>query len=304
MNINFIKRNSRYLPFIIIIVVFISCDGDTRHPPKKTTEFSRIISFAPSITETLFALSLGEKVVGVTSFCMYPPQARRLPKVGGYIDPNFEMIIRLKPDLVVMLKEQEQLRGFLNANHIAYLTIDNHDLNAILSSIKTIGGACGRENQADSLVGLISGQCRQNIGISTKVPRVLLCVDRNFPGNGAICRVYAAGPTTFYNDLLSATGMENALTKGKIEYQQLSAEGVISLQPDIIIDLSAPSGALLARKALKDWQLLPGIPAIKNRMLFSLSADYMTVPGPRVFLILKDFKRIMKTYQDSTVRKP
>ncbi len=104
----------------------------------------RVISFAPSVTETLFALGLGDRVVGITRYCTYPPQVRNLPQIGGYLDPNFEMILSLKPDLVLLLKEHSSIAGFLKKNGIAFRAIDDENFCDILQSFRTIGGLFGK----------------------------------------------------------------------------------------------------------------------------------------------------------------
>jgi len=293
----------RLCPLLIMSAgLYLTCSGDWPHSHGAYKNYQRIISFAPSITETLFALSCGKNVVGVTAFCTYPAQVRHLPKVGGYIDPNFEMIIRLKPDLVIMLKEHEQLKDFLKLNGIDYLLVDNHNLEAIIGSILQIGTVCGKPKQADSLVSQIKNECIQHVTKQDNPPRVFLCADRDVRGSGAISRVFAAGKSTFYSDLLEATGLQNALRSENLEYPQLSAEGIMQLQPDIIIDLSMRTGSPVLDGGIKDWAALADIPAIKNNMVFCLNGDFMTIPGPRVFLILKEFKKINYLYR-SAMRK-
>jgi iron complex transport system substrate-binding protein len=92
--------------------------------------------------------------------------------------------------------------------------------------------------------------------------------------------------------------MENAVT-AIMDYPQLSLEGILRLQPDIVIDLSMRRAGQLPERIADDWQSLPAIPAVKNGMVFCFSAEYMTIPGPRVFLILKDLKRILSIYRNS-----
>ena len=283
---------------LFLCFLYVPCSGSGVKPEPSESPFHRIISFAPSITETLFALSLGDRVVGVSSFCKYPIETKTLPSVGGFTDPNFEMILQLKPDCVFLLKEQGMLFDFLKRNGIENVCIDNHNVTAILESFRIIGKKCGRVRQADSLVRLINGEFAIKDGREGKIPKVLLCIDRDNPGYGRVSREYAAGPSTFYSDLLNNAGMENAVT-AIMDYPQLSLEGILRLQPDIVIDLSMRRAGQLPERIADDWQSLPAIPAVKNGMVFCFSAEYMTIPGPRVFLILKDLKRILSIYRNS-----
>jgi iron complex transport system substrate-binding protein len=259
--------------------------------------YSRIISFAPSITETLFALFLGNRVVGVSNFCKYPPEVEKIQKIGGYTNPNYEAVLRLKPDLAILLQEHLQMLDFLKKNKIDYLLVDNHNLASILQSIILIGKKCGKSEKADSIVKSVrSAMFRDSTG-NRSPPKVLLCVDRNDQGCGKIIRAYAAGTETFYHDLLKMAGMDNALHGSKIAYPQISAEGIISMEPDIIIDIAMRPDGGESENFKTDWQSLPMVPAVKNNLVFCLEGDYLTIPGPRILKTLSDLQRIRKLYR-------
>jgi iron complex transport system substrate-binding protein len=294
-------RSYYYNPLssMLLCIIFLGpiCHCENKSEPQKSPPkvYTRIISLAPSITETLFALGMGDKVVGVTSFCHYPSEAKKIPSIGGYTDPNFEMMIRAKPDLVVLMKEHHRVIEFLNKNHMEYLLTDNRDLSSIQESIMLIGKKCGKIREADGLVALIKNEVSQKNRLE-KPPRVLVCIDRDNRGSGSIARIFAAGRSTFYNDFLIAAGMENTVD-GRIAYPQISAEGIIYLQPDIIIDITPPELHLSPKSVEVDWKSLNMVPAIKNHMVFCLTEDYLMVPGPRVYMILRDFNRIANTFR-------
>jgi iron complex transport system substrate-binding protein len=280
---------------IFISFLFINCHYEERCTISAERSYKRIISFAPSITETLFALSLGDKVVGVTEFCKYPPEVKTLPKVGGYSDPNYEIILRLRPDLVVLLKEHSSLMGYLKKNKIEYLCIDNQNVTAILSSFILIGQKCNREKQADSLVRLIENELvfGQN---KRPWPKTLICVDRESGGNVKISRIYCAARNSFYNELLTAACMINVWPDSTITFPEVSSEGIIRMQPDIIVDFTVRSQQISERQMKSDWQSLTMVPAVKNNMVFCISHDYATIPGPRILTILHDLKKIDAMY--------
>jgi iron complex transport system substrate-binding protein len=271
------------------------CNLEKKVSNTSVRSYQRIISFAPSITETLFALSLGKNVVGVTDFCNYPPEAKKLPKVGGYTNPNYEIILRLKPDLVVLLKEHSSLFGFLQKNKIEYLCIDNQNIPSILSSFKIIGQKCNREKQADSLDRLIRNEMTREV-LNQPWPKTLICVDRENRGNGKISRIYIAARRSFYNELLSGACMDNVWHDSTITYPEVSSEGIIRMQPDIIIDFTMRAHQVSEQRIKLDWQSLPMLPAVKNNMIFCISNDYATIPGPRILTILRDFKKINSAY--------
>ena len=284
---------------VVMSILFVTVIGCTREQEHLPTTPKRIISLAPSITETLFALGLGDKVVGVTQYCKYPPQAEKLPKIGGYVDPNFELILSLKPDLVVLLKEHSSITDFLKKNGICYRVIDNENLDAILQSFRTIGKLFGKVSEADTLIRSINDEMADTVPKPDR-PRILLCIGRDNPGLGAIARVYVAGPKSFYSQLINHAGGVSAYADSLFTYPTFSCEGVIRLAPDIIIDLMASVAGLQQRKVRDDWKALSMVPAVKNGLVFCPSEDFMTIPGPRIGLILRQIKKAVSEYQMKT----
>jgi iron complex transport system substrate-binding protein len=289
-----ILRTLGIVGLLLIFVLSLGCnsrhnDQSTRHIPK------RVISFAPSITETLFALGVGDRVVGVTRYCNYPLQAKSLPRVGGYTDPNFEMILGLKPDLVITLRQHSPLTDFLKKNGIEQRMVDDEDFDAILESFGTIGGIFGKAREADSIAVSISTQI-VSVSSTARRPRVLVCIGRDNPGSGSIAKVYAAGPRSFYSRLIELSGGVNAYTDSTFSYPAFSTEGLIRLSPDIIIDLMASVAATPHNKVSDDWNSLAMIPAVKNGLVFCPDGDYMTIPGPRIGLVLAEIKETVVLY--------
>jgi iron complex transport system substrate-binding protein len=291
--------------FVMAILLTISCQENkkAREAPAVPQNYSRIISLAPSITETLFALSLGGKVVGVSSFCRYPREVEKIPKVGGYTNPHYEMILRLKPDLVILLKEHTQMLGFLKKNGIDHLLVDDHDVSSIIGSFHLIGDKCGKAEKADSLASILLSAVSMDSAHNQTAPTVFLCIERENPGCGKVIQAYTSGESTFYHDLLKMAGLKNSVGGTKIPYPQISAEGIVHLQPDIIIDIAMRSEIAAGSVPKADWQSLSMVPAVKNNMVFCLTGDYLTIPGPRISMTLREFKRIRDIYYQSGCQK-
>lgn len=259
---------------------------------------ARIISLAPSITETLFALGCGERVVGVTDFCTYPEAARHLPRVGGYVDPNYEQILTLEPDLVILMKEHASVVEFLTKSGIAYAKVDNHDIGAILESFRLIGQRCGRPDRADSIVGAIRSAL-DTTSLDAPRPSVLFCVGRQDMGGGSVSQAFVAGRSTFYHELLRAAGAENVIADSARQYPMLSAEGVMRLAPDIVIDAVASMQSLDTARIAADWQRLSTVPAVRNGMVFCLAGSHVTIPGPRIVLLFEQLKEIVAIWRSA-----
>ncbi len=285
----------------VVFAALIAGSCIQKEVPADTTRApSRIISLAPSITETLFALGLGDKVVGVTTYCRYPEQARAIDKVGAYMDPNFEAIVTLKPDLVILLKEHSSVQEFLRRKGTRFLAIDNHDIDAILESISLTGKACGKTAEScslrDTMAAEIRAAYRTSKSMAQNRPGVLLCVGRDDVGTGTLSKIWAAGANTWYNQIISIAGGANVITDSSMEYVTLSSEAIIRLKPDIIIDVMASMSNYTQDMIKEDWADLFLVPAVKNRMIFCLAGDYITIPGPRLVWLLRDVKAILEEY--------
>ena len=292
----------RYVILISLVLALAGCDTSRIETEQARTDdheyrsYSRIISLSPSITETLFALGLGERVVGVTRFCTYPPQASEKQSVGGYLDPSYETMVLLEPDLVLLLEEHESVRVYLDRLGIHHATVHNRTIDEIMGTITTIGEICCVVERADSLSADIG---RRMDGIRGGIPpgprpRVLVSVGRTM-GSGTLTDVYAAGAGTFYDELIDLAGGENVYSGGSIAYPLLSAEGLLHLNPDIIFDLvpDFEKNGYDREAVLDEWHSVENVRAVKNSMVFLLTGDYTVIPGPRFILLLEDVAEII-----------
>jgi ABC-type Fe3+-hydroxamate transport system substrate-binding protein len=287
----------RVAPGILKHIILISCAvlflgfefawAEPQYP-------QRIISMSPSITETLFALGVGDRVVGVTDFCSYPKEACALPKVGGLLNPSVEAWIRLKPDLIIHQDDSHKLR--INAQNLGIqtLAISMTRLQNILKSIKTFGEVLGCETAARALVQkLQSGIQLQKTrlqGISKKSTLLLLT-----EGGGPNGALYAVGRSTFLGELLELAGGENILTDPTINYPKVSKEYILRHSPEVIIQAGPRANISPQEKAekLKQWQRFPTLTAVKNGTIYFVGADYILIPGPRFLNILDHFARVI-----------
>ncbi len=256
----------------------------------------RVISMSPSITELLYALGADSFLVANTKYCKFPPQTDTLPEVGGYLDPNFEAIVALEPDLILLLKEQKDVAEKSRELGIKTLMVNHQTMSGILESYQLIGAALGVTHGADSLTRIQSRQLAQIADVirDQPVPRVLVVIGHN-DDSKVIKTVTVAGREKYYSDMIAAAGGVNAITDSIVRYPQLSPEGLSAIDPDIIIDLyyaegSEPidSGSVQAR-----WRSLPHLQAVKNKKVFVLEGAYLAVPGPRFVRVVREFARVI-----------
>lgn len=237
----------------------------------------RIVSLAPSVTEVLFAVGLGPRVVAVTSYCRYPPAALRLPKIGGYLTPSYEALVSAAPDLAVVLPEHADIEPKLAMLRVPVLRLDHRSIEGVLAGIDAVGRRCGVEAGAEALArGLRDRLARLTAATARLVrPRVLLCFGRT----DDLRRVYASAPGTVHDDLLTYAGGINAVPPGPVSYPTLSLEGVLRLDPDVIVELAPGRGDAAA--LMRQWQAAGALRAVKTGRIHVFTDDFLSVPGPR-----------------------
>lgn len=245
----------------------------------------RIVSLAPSLTETLFALGLGDRVVGVTRYCAHPPEALALPKVGGHLDPNFEAIVSLEPDLVVVIPSSSENGQRLESLGIRVLEVDQHDVQAVLESVEVVAEACGVADRGADLRAEIDRRLaaiRRVVKHAVR-PRTVVVVGHQ-AGDDAVRSVWAAGSDTFYDGVLRIAGGDNAVTGGLARYPELSREGLASLDPDVVLDVIAglEDRRLDLEAVHESWMRLTELRAVREQRINVLVGDQMVVPGPRL----------------------
>ena len=255
----------------------------------------RIVSLAPSITESLFSLGLGERIVGVTQYCDYPKEALSKKKVGGYYDPNYEAIVGLRPDLVVLFSEHLAQRQALAEMDIKTLTLDHNKVDKILGSLLLIGKTCGVEKKAQSLVTDIRRRIAriQDMTKGLPRPRVLVSMGRNM-GTGSIQDVYISGGNDYYHDLITMAGGNNAY-QGNIAFPAVSKEGIIRMNPEVIIDMipDIDVAGWNEKAIIDEWQSVGEVSAVQSGKVYVFTEDYVVVPGPRFILLLEKMAKVL-----------
>ncbi|NOT62041.1 MAG: ABC transporter substrate-binding protein, partial [Acidobacteria bacterium] len=235
----------------------------------------RIISLAPNLTEMLFALGLGDRVIGVTSYCDYPPAAKTKEKVGDTLTPNLERIIALKPDLVIVTtsSQLEKITRQLDQLQIPVYVTNPRSVNEVLASLQHLGDVTGATAQAAKLHDEL--QTRIN-AVTARVaaqpkPKALFLV-QDTP-------LLVAGSDTFLHDLVTLAGGESITVDVK-GYPQFSREIAIARAPEVIIDPGRPENKALADSVLrKDYATTP---AIKQNRIIHIDPDLTNRPGPRL----------------------
>jgi iron complex transport system substrate-binding protein len=256
----------------------------------------RMVAMAPSISETLSALGLAERVVGASRFGGWASKSQSQRDVGGYLDPNFEAIVALRPDLVILLVEQQRAMPAFDKLHLRTLAVSHQDVAGILDSIALIGRECGAEAKAREVLANIEMRLgrirRQTAGLPR--PRVMVTVYRTL-GSGRLQNVCIAASDGHLGRIVELAGGENAYRHRTVRFPIVSAEALLHINPEVIIDLvREQSLAELGQGAIRaDWQQLAEVAAVKQRRVCVLGDDHAVVPGPDFVVLVEKFARLI-----------
>ena len=269
-------RRLAYACLSAVAVLILATTGST-------APAQRIVSLIPAVTEMLFAIGDGQRVVGVTNYDHHPPEVSRLVRVGGLLDSDVERILSLRPDLVVLYNTQVELKQRLDRAGIDYYSYEHRALPDITTTLRTVGariGSAARANAAAAgIEGAIAAVRTSLIGLPR--PRTLLVFERD---RSSLRSVYASGGYGFLHDMLEAAGGANVFADVMRQSVEVSTEMMLARKPDVVIELwygDAGKDLDVPRQA-QAWNVLGAVPAVRNHRIYELLGDEFVVPGPRV----------------------
>lgn len=243
---------------------------------------SRLISLVPAVTEMLYALGLGERVVAVSSFDRFPPEVEHVPKVGALLDPDMERILSLKPDLVFIYRTQLDLQAQLERARIPVYAYAHAGLADVTDTIRRIGQRTGVADRGEKLAAGIEARL-DAVRARTRNgprPRTLVVFGRDAL---ALRGIFASGGRGFVHDMLVAAGGENVFADMQREAVQATTELIIARRPEVILELRAdPIDRATEAKERQTWKALSSVPAVRTGRIHIIADPRTVIPGPRV----------------------
>lgn len=252
----------------------------------------RVVSLAPSNTELLYALGLGDRLVGVTEYCNYPPAAQSVAQVAGFNSVNLEKIALVRPDLVLAIRgnDMESLRS-LRQLGIPVFSLDIQSLEGVGAALRRVGQLLGVAQRghalADSLDVRIAAVRSRAAGA-----RVRPTAMWGFWGDP----IYTAGAQTMIDDVLNAAGGDNVGRRAQGAWPQISLETVVMWSPDILFTTHVPGGSQNLAAEVERLQQTDGwklIPAVRHRRVYYVEGDWLLRPGPRLVDALEHIAECM-----------
>jgi iron complex transport system substrate-binding protein len=237
----------------------------------------------PAVTEMLFAIGAGADVAGVSTYDRFPAEAATRPQVGALLDPDFEKILSLKPDLVVVYGTQAELIARLTRVSIPMFRYEHAGLPDVTATIRAIGERVGRGPAGAALADRIEGELA---AVRTRVagrgrPRTLLVFGRE---PGGLRGIYASGGIGFLHDMLETAGGTDVFADIKRQSVQVTTEMLLARSPEVILELHGSGDVPKDRVETERnvWRTLPSLLAVRTGRIHLLMDDALMIPGPRV----------------------
>jgi iron complex transport system substrate-binding protein len=275
-----ISRAAVLLALLGALNLFVGC-GWQAQQQKKNVESrpQRIVSLSPSVTEILYGVGAWPQVIAVSEFCSYPEDVKNKPRVNGWDKTNLEQVMTLKPDFVIGVDAQEPfLRDKLNGLGVRSLFLKSQTLADIYAAIEEIGHATGHESEATDL----SAKTQREIDAVRKAvadrphPRVLCVVDR-VPGT--IRDLYTATRGSYLDELINIAGGESIAPVAEQGYGKINKEAVLSLNPEVIIDMVQGSKGNFGEDPIAVWNELGEVRAVRDKRIYSITDPSVIHPS-------------------------
>ncbi len=256
----------------------LSISDDAKRSVKFDKAPSKIVSLAPSNTELLYALGLGDKIVGVDEYSNYPDDTKQKEKVGGFSNTNIEKVVALNPDLVLAAGiTSKQLLTSLETRNLTVVVLDPPTLAGVAANMKLLGQIANVPDKAEAAISAFQGKL-DSIAVKIKEakakPRVFYELDPT---------LFTVGPGSFIDDMIQKAGGQNIVTDASNPYPQLNQEAVVSKDPEVIL-LGDDSGGVDSPEKILSRPGWENISAVKNKRITAVNADLVNRPGPRAAL--------------------
>jgi iron complex transport system substrate-binding protein len=284
------RRRLTALMIAIALVAVAEAGGGARQQAAPR----RIVSLVPAVTEMLFAIGAGDAVIGVSNYDHFPPAVESKTRVGALVDPDFERILSLRPDLVIAYGTQSDLVTRLDNAHIAHFNYEHAGLADIPVTIRALGERTGHAaeaaREADRLVAGLE-QIRRRVAGEPR-PKTVLIFGREA---GSLRGIFASGGVGFLHDMLETAGGADVFGDIQRQNVQLSTEMLLARAPEVILELRPSEGWTAERLAGERnvWNALTSVPAVRTGRVYILADSGFMIPGPRVVQFVQKIAAVL-----------
>ncbi len=257
--------------------------SEGKSPPR------RIVSHLPSLTEIVYALGAGDRIVGVSDFCTYPEEVNDKPRVGGRINPNIEAVLGLRPDLVLLMENQRDLAAKLKRLGLSVMVLKSESVSGVFDGIDRIGKRLDLEESAQRLKERIHRELdavRRKAANDPPTPTLIVIGHET----DSLRDIWASGAGSFHDELLTIAGGKNIIADSPAAYPKISKEAILQASPETVIVLfSDPLSEEQRKRELALWEPLGYIEAVRKNRICLIGAEWAHKSGPRMPRIARAF---------------
>jgi iron complex transport system substrate-binding protein len=253
----------------------------------------RIVSLSPDLTEIVYGVGAFNRVVAVSDYDTWPPETAKLPHLGQLHDPNFEKLVGLRPDLVIVNKAQAPFfEGTLKELGLPVLKTSNSSVQEIYDAMLAIGRATGNESEAAKLVATTREGLARIARKTARLPRIptVLIVDR-LPGT--LRDLYTATDGSFLAELLGIAGGHLAVPPVEHGYKKLVKEDLLAVNPEIILDFIQGPKSRFAGDPMDAWREMPELKAVRARRVYGVNEDFVPHASQRIVQTAELFQKLI-----------
>lgn len=246
----------------------------------------RVVSLSPGNTEIIFAIGAGDRLVGVTTYCDYPEAAKRLPKAGGFLDPDVEKIILMEPNIVFTSGQmQRKTIQSLERAGITVVAVEPQNMNEVIKAVRLIGRLLHEPGQSEQVAVQLENRLKavQAMGASHVRQKVFIEI-WDIP-------MLTAGAKSYISDIVTQAGGINVAGDRQTDYSPCDYEALYTYNPDTYLVVRNGMAGKESRIVSKDE--IADLSAIKNKQVYYVSDDYLARPGPRSFAALEQIAQIL-----------
>lgn len=291
------KRIGYFLFWMVVAVLFFFSGGaradrtvvdETGRSLVVPDDPKRIVSFAPSITEIIFALGREDRLKGVSQFSDFPPEAAQFPSVGSYIHLDLEKIVALRPDLCFATRDgnpRDVVRRLASLDIPVYV-VDPKNLEAVMTTIERMGELLNAASKANAVVREMRfriDRVKALVATTSSRPRVFFQIE--------ISPIVSVGAQTFVSELIEMAGGIN-VAKVPARYPRFSREQVLALAPDVLMFTSMARGGRFDQ-VKKEWSKWTSMPAVRNQRILMVDSNLFDRPSPRLVDALEILARLI-----------
>jgi ABC-type Fe3+-hydroxamate transport system substrate-binding protein len=253
----------------------------------------RIVSLSPNVTELLYGVGAFPQVVGVSDYCTYPPEVKKLPTVGGWHDPSLEKLAVMRPDLVIVDDAQAPfVQDSFRKLGLRLMVLPTHHVEDVYRAMAELGKATGHDTQAAQLIAA-TRQVRARVSQKTAAlshPGVVMIVDRT---PGTLRELITATTGGFLSELVEMAGGRIAVAPAKDGYGKLSKEDLLAANPDVILDFVHGSDSRFAGNLMEAWREMPELKAVRSGRVYRVNEDYVPHASQRMVQTAELFARLI-----------